>query len=80
MHELLVFEGHTQVVHALYYKYVSMIICIYTYITFIIFLPENSLLANVYFTFYPTLNKLYFTLLYFTLFYFTLLYFTLLSG
>ncbi len=40
-----------------------MIICTYTYITFIVFMSENSLLANVYFTLYPTLNKILLTYL-----------------
>ncbi len=48
-------------IHALYYKYVNMIICTYTYIISIVFMSENSLLANVYFTLYPTLNKILLT-------------------
>ena len=48
-------------IYALYYKYVNMIICTHAYITSIVFMSENSLLANVYFTLYPTLNKILLT-------------------
>ncbi len=53
--------------HALYYKYVNMIIC--TYITFIVFMSGNSLLAKVYFTLYPTLNKILLTYLIYSIWY-----------